>query len=172
MAHTVHGAESLPPSPPAPSPERTATAMTTQFVDATIQTDHGAIQAAVGSPVLQSHLPDWLRRRLLSVLKPNPYGTASWAVLMLAKERFNARWLDHVGSIKIHDHESGVDVVAFVAEPYGLSGDDLQSALRFAEATGCRLFVDACSEWFPTRTLRLTFLPADRPSATRSPHFA
>ncbi len=127
--------------------------------------DHkqGPCEAVVGSPVRSGHLPNWLRLRLLKVLDPKPSGIITWAVMTAVREQFGRRWLDHWGST--HATRQGQDVVAFVSEPYAMQSAAMKQAIKFADAVGCEFCVTATSVWYPTRTLRLLFVPAAEPGA-------
>lgn len=132
-----------------------------QFIDPRLRDGRRELTAEVGSPVRRHHVPNWLRLRLLKVLKGDNRDTSGWSVLMRAEQQFELRyWLDHWGSAVVPDHDHpGREITAFVAEPYVVSDSTMRNALDFAETIGCRLDVSACSEWYPTSTLRLTFIP-------------
>ena len=130
----------------------------TRFVDPTlIMNGSRRHEAVVGSPVRQGHLPNAIRRRLIKALAIPRTCSAGWEVLHYACNRLGRLWLDHWGStVKEIDGEK---VVCLVSEPYGLTQEAAEQALRFAQVAGCRLQVDAASEWYPTHCLRLWFIP-------------
>ena len=67
----------------------------------------------------------------------------------------HGHWIDHFGTLKD-------DPSVFVSEPYTLSGEDLPHILAFCDAVDAKVYIQAASTHYPTRTLRLTIVKKDR----------
>jgi hypothetical protein len=114
--------------------------------------------AEPGSPVRLGHVPSWTRNQLLHTYGPTRQGYRDGRALF---EEWGGRhggklpWIDHWGSTVID-----VQPVV-VSEPYLQATLDFSDLHRFAASIGCRLVVDEKSYWYPGKTLRLAFVPAE-----------
>ncbi|HID78810.1 MAG TPA: hypothetical protein EYP56_22800 [Planctomycetaceae bacterium] len=124
------------------------------FRDPTIQTGDTEVQAAVGSPVRLHHIPNWLRLLMIRRLKIPRELHSGWGVIMHAQSHgYMDGWLDHWGSTR-----RGNEII-FVSEPYGLTDAAVRNLDTFCRRLGVDYEISACSEWYPTFTLRVAILP-------------
>lgn len=135
-----------------------------KFINPTLVRDWepNKYEAKVGTPVRRGHIPRWVRDAALAYCRRRglrPFSRSAHAALKAVLDDLGMGWrdvLDHLGSTTTWD---GCD--AFVGEPYHLDADDIRSALRLADALGCKLSITATSEWYPTETVRVEFRRPD-----------
>lgn len=109
--------------------------------------------------VRPSHVPQWLRQRLVRAFDCRGRNTSGRAVLHCAlyqhfRDEFGGSdisWLDHWGSAR---HPNGV---VFVSEPYQVFPRTVALLDSFAKRLGIEWYLSATSWWYPGRTIRIVF---------------
>ena len=110
------------------------------------------------SPVEPDKVPAWLRRLLLAAkrdgkFRDGRYSTDGRSLLHDAAGDCGFGWnLDHWGTTKKDGN------TYFVSEPYSYQREAVEA---FAAMLGLKWWEDSNSWWFPGRTVRLWFAPAD-----------
>ena len=110
------------------------------------------------APVSLDRMPDWLRRKLRKRFGPAPgksgldaFSNALWR-LDLANTRCGPfpGWTDHWGK----SHSRGEEIL--VCEPWQISGEEFQGAVKFARQAGLQLVISSRPSWRPGH-IRLEF---------------
>jgi len=139
-----------PPLTPEQRAERDRAAKETQRKQTQFIHDARALMSP--SPVKYNDLPNWVRLRLLKLVKGKrgQYAVCTkWAVLDDARRLFGWEWLDHHGTTTFRGRP------AFVSEPYHLTRKDVDNIDDLCKAIGCEWFIDANSYHYPGYTIRV-----------------
>lgn len=104
------------------------------------------------TPVKYHHVPKWLRLRLLQSFGKGAGTTKGSSLLFIAHHEtlVSTQWLDHDGSTTLIDGTR-----AYVSEPYDFNWAAAKAVQAFCERLGLNWVVEANSEWYPGRTLRI-----------------
>lgn len=106
------------------------------------------------SPVRLHHVPGWFSKAIRKAYgRSRPTTPAGEAMQGLLRHHWTERWLDHWGSTR-HCAQ-----VAFVAEPYGITEQEVALIATIASDLGCDWRLCSNSWWYPGSTLRILFYP-------------
>ncbi len=130
-----------------------------KFKDPTLIPEDGqgtSVNASVGSAVELHAVPNWFRLACIRAFKvPREYHSGRDIIFWLQQRGGEWSWLDHWGREDLAGEKKGE--ADFISEPYGMHADAIRAAIKFSETIGSDVYVEACSRWYPTATIRIRF---------------